>query len=84
MDTRDGAATRAKRIKEIAKMIHAAFQQSIEKAETPELSLSKTIGKIKFDMGLKQVTIIEYLDVIQDNDQIEIDYKNDKLRKPKF
>ena len=84
MVKKDGAQTRAERIKEIAQMIQATFQQLIEKGEKPELPLSKTIGKIMFNMGLQRDTVIEYLEIIQDNDQIEIDYKNDKIKKPEF
>ena len=84
MVKRDGAETRRERIKEIAKMLQAGFHEKMEKGEKPEFQLSKFITLVEFDYGLSREKVIEYLEIIQGIGQIEIDYENDKLRKPEF
>ena len=81
MVKRDGAETRRERITEIARFIQAAFQKKKEAGESEELSLSKLVSTMMFLKGLTKDTVMEYLEVIQGMEQIEVDVVNDKVRR---
>ena len=82
MAKRDGAGTRKERINKIAVDIQAAFYKKKECGELEELQLSKFIGLEMFDTGLTNAKIKEYLEIVQMKGQCELDFENDKIRKP--
>jgi hypothetical protein len=82
MVKRDGAETRRERISEIARFILAAFQKEKETGESEGISLSKLIGTMMYEKDLTREKVIEFLEVIETRDMIELDVVNDKVRKP--
>ena len=84
MVKKDGAEARRERIKQIAQSMQAAFHEKKEKGGTPELQLSKFISSLMFNTGLTREKVILYLEIIQDMGQCELDFENDKIRKPQL
>ncbi len=75
MVRRDGAAIRQERMAEIAREIHSKLNQNTE------LSLSKTIAMFQYKFGLTRDKILEYLSILQDLGQFEIDLEKDRIQK---
>ena len=75
MVRRDGAAIRQERMAEIAKEIHSRLNQNAE------LSLSRTIAMFQYKFGLTKDKILEYLGILQDLGQFEVDSQNDRIQK---
>jgi hypothetical protein len=72
---RDGAATRKERLKLIARHIQATLYAE------GEISFSKTIAYFQYDMGLTEIKIQEYLEVLKNLGQFVIDYEHDKIKR---
>jgi hypothetical protein len=72
---RDGAAARKERLQRIARSVQASLHKEIE------IPLSKTIAILQYEMGLTKEKIIEYLEVLRDNEQFALDYESDKILK---
>jgi hypothetical protein len=72
---RDGAAIRQERMAEIAREIHSKLNQNTE------LSLSKTIAMFQYRFGLTRDKILEYLGILQDLGQFEVDSEKDRIQK---
>ena len=74
----DGAETRRQRISQIARMIQATLHES----KNEEISLSRLIGTVMYQMGLTKEKVMEYVEIIQTMGQCELDVVNDKIRRP--
>jgi hypothetical protein len=74
----DGAEARKERIEKIARSIQAALFASGEIGAIP---LKKTVAKLSIETGLTQEKLMEYLTLLENDDQFTIDYENDKIRK---
>ena len=79
MVRKDGAEARKERISKIAANIQAALYQN---KEIGYLSLKKTVAKQELETGLTREKIMEYLSLLVEADQIEIDFEKDQIRKP--
>ena len=75
MVRRDGAAIRQERMAEIAKEIHSRLNQNAE------LSLSRIIAMFQYRFGLTKDKILEYLSILQDLGQFEVDLEKDRIQK---
>lgn len=80
MIKKDGAETKRERIAKMAQMIHAWLHQAKEQGLN-YIPLKKTAAKLEFEFGLTKEKIMMYLEVIEQNDQIEIDAEIDQIRK---
>jgi len=78
MVRRDGAEARKERIGKIAQKIQAALFQN---KEAGSITLSKTVSEIMIETGLTRNKVMEYLQVLNDNGQFELDEKNDRINK---
>lgn len=74
----DGAEARKERIEKIARSIQAALFANKEAGAIP---LKKTVAKLSIETGLTQEKLMEYLTLLENDDQFTIDYENDKIRK---
>jgi len=72
---RDGAAVKKERIQEIAKLIQRSLLNN------KELSLSKTVATLEYEIGLRPERIMEYLTVLEKIGQFIIDNEGDKIKK---
>jgi len=72
---RDGAAIRQERMTEIAREVHSRLNQNVE------ISLSRTIAMFQYRFGLTRDKILEYLSILQDLGQFEIDLEKDRIQK---
>jgi hypothetical protein len=72
---RDGAEARKERLQRIAKAIQAALHKE------GEVSLSKTVAVLQYDMGLTREKIREYLEVLKEVGQFDLDFEGDKIKK---
>ena len=75
MVKRDGAAVKKERIQEIAKLIQRSLLNN------KELSLSKTVATLEYEIGLRPERIMEYLTVLETIGQFIIDNEGDKIQK---
>lgn len=75
MVRKDGAEVRRQRIAEIGK----AVQKSL--LNHGEIVLSKTIAVLQYESGLTKEKVLEYLEVLENLGQFEIDRENDKIKK---
>jgi len=75
---KDGAEARKERFGQIAQMVQACLFQN---KETGEISLRKTLAKIMIDTGLTKDKVLEYLQLLNDAGQFELDEKNEKITK---
>jgi hypothetical protein len=78
MVRRDGAQARKERINIIAQSIQAALFQNKEAGFIP---LRKTVAKLMLETGLTREKIMEYLGLLQEADQFELDAEKDQIRK---
>jgi len=73
---RDGAESRRQRISELARTIQAALTES-----GGEIPFAKTVSVYMKNSGLTKERVLEYLEILRDNDEFEIDMKNDKIKR---
>ena len=78
MVRKDGAEARKERIAKIATNTQAALYQN---KEMGYISLRKTVAKQELETGLTREKIMEYLALLVEADQIEIDVERDQIRK---
>ena len=78
MVRKDGAEARKERIAKIATNIQASLFQSKELGYIP---LKKTVATLELDTGLTREKIMEYLALLVEVDQFEIDLEKDQIRK---
>ena len=79
MVRRDGAEARKERITHIARIIQASLFQNKEAGFIP---LKKTVAILMLETGLTKEKIMEYLRLLEETGQIEIDEEKDQIRKP--
>lgn len=79
MVRRDGAEARKERIAQIARSIQASLFQSKEAGFIP---LKKTVALLMYETGLTKEKITEYLQLLQETDQVELDLEKDQIRRP--
>jgi predicted transcriptional regulator len=75
MVRKDGAEARKERLQRIAQAIQAALHKE------GELSLSKTMASLQYEFGLTKDRVQEYLEILENVGQFEIDKQNDKIKK---
>jgi hypothetical protein len=80
MVRKDGAEARKERIAKIAANIQAALYQNKDLGYIP---LKKTVAKQELETGLTREKIMEYLALLVEADQFEIDPEKDQIRKPR-
>ena len=78
MVRKDGAESRKERIAKIATMIQAALYQN---KDTGYIPLKKTVAKLELETGLTREKIMEYLELLQEADQFQIDVEKGQIRK---
>jgi hypothetical protein len=78
MVKKDGAETRKERIKTIATSIQAALYQN---KDIGYISLKKTVAKLELETGLTREKILEYLTLLVEADQFELDAEKGQIRK---
>ena len=81
MKKNDGAVRRKERIHKIAKDLQAIFYEKKKNGEKEAKILTKFVAFEQYDMGLTKPTVMEYLGIIEELGQIEIDYENNKIKK---
>jgi hypothetical protein len=79
MVRRDGAEARKERITQIARNIQASLFQNKEVGFIP---LKKTVSILMLETGLTKEKIMEYLRLLEETGQIEIDEEKDQIRRP--
>lgn len=72
----DGAEARKERIAQIARKVQASLY---ENKEAGWILLSKTISKIMIDTGLTRNKVLEYLKLLNDASQFQVNEKDDKI-----
>lgn len=82
MVRKDGAEARKERIKNIATAIQASLFKNKESG-LDYIPLKKTVALLELDTGLTREKIVEYMALLQEADQIEIDHEKDQIRKSK-
>jgi len=75
MVRRDGAEIKRERIQQIARTIQRSLLNN------KELSLSKTVATLEYEIGLRSERIMEYLTVLEKIGQFTIDNEGDKIKK---
>jgi len=75
MVRRDGATTRGERIKKIIKLVLSL----LAKSENDEISLSRTVAMLEYEIGLTPAKIMEYLQVGVKTEKFVINEENDKI-----
>jgi len=78
MVRKDGAEARKERIAVIAQAIQASLFQNKEAGFIP---LKKTVAKLMLETGLTKEKIMEYLSLLQETDQFELDAEKDQIRR---
>lgn len=81
MVRKDGAEARKERINKMATALQASLYQNKELGYIP---LKKTIALLELDTGLTRDRITEYMALLQDAEQIEIDQEKDQIKKHSF
>jgi hypothetical protein len=79
MVRKDGAETRKERIKNIAASIQASLYKN---KDIGYIGLKKTVALLELETGLTREKILEYLTLLQEAGQIEIDQVKDRIIKP--
>ncbi len=79
MVRKDGAEARKERIAKIATNVQSALYQN---KDLGYISLKKTVAKQELETGLTREKIMEYLALLVEADQFEIDHEKDQIRKP--
>jgi hypothetical protein len=74
MVDKDGAAVRKERIQKITQEVLKSLQNC------KELSLSKTLAELEYNIGLTKPKILEYLQVATDAGRFILDIDNDKIK----
>jgi len=72
---KDGAEIRKERIQEIARLIMSNLNKH------SEISLSKTIAILQYELGLTKEKLMEYLGVLEAMERFTIDTEGNKIRK---
>jgi hypothetical protein len=78
MVRKDGAEARKERIAKIATNVQAALYLN---KDLGYISLKKTVAKQELETGLTREKIMEYLALLVEADQFEIDHEKDQIRK---
>ena len=78
MVRKDGAEARKERISKIATTIQASLYQNKDLGYIP---LNKTIAKQELETGLTREKILEYLAILVEADQFEVDHEKGQIRK---
>lgn len=73
MVRKDGAEIRKQRIQEVARNVNSQLYK------TPKLSLSQTLAVLAYETGLTKEKLMEYLGIIQETGQFEVDSKQDLI-----
>jgi hypothetical protein len=76
MVRRDGAEARKERIAAIARSIQAALFQNKEGGNIP---LKRTTALLMLETGLTKEKVMEYLSLLQEAGQFEIDAERDQI-----
>ena len=79
MARKDGAEARKERIAKIAANTQSALYLN---KDVGYISLKKTVAKQELETGLTRERIMEYLALLVEADQIEMDFEKDQIRKP--
>lgn len=74
----DGASRRKERIAEIARTVQAAL---FESKDVGWVSLQKVVASISIATGLVPGRILEYLQLLNDAGQFELDISDAKIRR---
>jgi hypothetical protein len=74
---KDGAETRKDRIEQCAQHV----QSQLYKNNGNPISLSRTVAALAFDTGLSKPKVVEYLELLAETGQFEINLQDDKIRK---
>jgi len=78
MVRQDGAEARKERIATMARFIQAALFKS---KETGFISLKTTVAVLMLETGLTREKVMEYLSLLHEAGQFEIDAEQDRIRK---
>ncbi len=78
MVRKDGAEARKERIAKIATNVQSALYLN---KDLGYISLKKTVAKQELETGLTREKIMEYLALLVEADQFEIDHEKDQIRK---
>ena len=81
MVKKDGAETRRERISQIARDLQAEFYEKKKNGNKEEIVLSKFVAFEMYTTGLSKSKVMEYLGIIEEMGQCEIDPVNDKIKK---
>lgn len=76
---RDGTTFRRERIRQI----EAMYKKSISQSENGIISLKKFLAKVSYEIGLRQKTAMEYIDVLHALEILEYDIESDFLAPPR-
>jgi hypothetical protein len=72
----DGAEARKERIAQIKKMIQARLN---ENKNVGYIQLKRTVAEIMIDTGLTKIKVMEYLQLLNDPGEFEINEAEDKI-----
>jgi hypothetical protein len=78
---RDGAEARKERITMIARTIQAALHKKKDNGEPEELQLDKTVARLSIETGLTREKLMEYLFLLESDEQFTLDMDNNKIRR---
>jgi len=78
MVRKDGAETKKERISKIAQYVQASIYQNKDAGFIP---LKKTVALLEIETGLTKEKIIDYLALLQEAGQIELDPEKNQIRK---
>lgn len=78
MVRKDGAEVRKERIELIARTTQAAL---FKNKDSGYIRLSKTVAELMLQTGLTKIKIMEYLVILQEAGQFDIDHNDDKIKK---
>lgn len=75
----DGAEARKERIAQIKRMIQARLN---ENKNVGYIQLKRTVAEIMIDTGLTKIKVMEYLQLLNDSGEFEINEAEDKITRP--
>jgi hypothetical protein len=75
----DGAEARKERIAQIKRMIQARLN---ENKNVGYIQLKRTVAEIMVDTGLTRTKVMEYLQLLNDSGEFEINEAEDKITRP--
>jgi hypothetical protein len=78
MTRKDGAEARKERIQKIATGIQASLYKNKDSGYIP---FKKTVAMLELETGLTKEKILEYLALLAEADQFEVDFEKDQIRK---